>query len=190
MTQPTLSGQNIKLTPLTDAHYDELQAIVLANPDVYRYTTIGASRAAFARWFTLAQQQRAWTVVRLADSRAVGSTRLYRLDEAVGAVCVGYTWYAPDCRGTGINDEAKLLLLAHIFETLKLNRVQFEINADNIASRRAVEKLGATLEGTLRAHRRRTTTGELADTCIYGLLADEWGQTQQQLQQKIKSRNS
>lgn len=155
----------------------------LANPDIYRYTTLGTSKADFACWFSYAQRHKAWAVVRLADNQAVGSTRLYRYNLPVGAVNVGYTWYAPECLGTGINSEVKLLLLMHVFEKLKFNRVQFDINADNTASRKAVEKLGAQLEGILRQH-RLMANGELADSCIYALLAAQWHSTKKQLQEK------
>lgn len=185
MNHPVLTGQHITLTPITDEHFDALQTIVLADPDVYRYTTIGVSAPAFARWFTKAQADSAWTVIRQSDQRPVGSTRLYNIDSHVASASVGYTWYAPDCRATGINDESKLLLLTHAFDTMALNRLVFEINADNLASRKAVEKLGAQLEGVLQQN-RRTTAGQLANTCIYALLATDWGETKNCLQQKVK----
>lgn len=183
MKTPELTGQTIALRPIDDSHFQVLQDTVLQHPDIYRYTTIGNTPADFARWFALAQQQNAWVVVRLSDNQAVGSTRLYQLNESVRAVTMGYTWYAPDCRGTGINDEAKLLVLSYIFETLQLNRVTFEVHGNNVASRRAVEKLGAELEGVLKQH-RRGSDGNLDDTCIYALFADNWQQTKTLLKEK------
>ncbi|PIE45529.1 MAG: hypothetical protein CSA45_02240 [Gammaproteobacteria bacterium] len=183
MKYPELIGKTIKLTALNDSHYEALQTIVVNNHDVYRYTTIGRTTADFARWFVLAQQHSAWTVIKLSDNQPIGSTRLYHLDTAVACATVGYTWYRPDCRGSGVNDEAKLLLLTYLFETMNINRVSFEINANNTASRRAVEKLSATLEGVLRQN-RRTTAGDLADTCVYALFAEQWQKTKKQLQQK------
>lgn len=183
MKHPELHGKTIALRPIDDSHFEHLQSIILSNPGVYRYTTIGATPASFARWFALAQQQCAWAVIRLSDNQPVGSTRLYNHNADIGSGLVGYTWYAPDCRGTGINDEVKLLLLTYLFEDMKLNRVAFEVHGDNIASRRAVEKLGAILEGVLK-QTRRGGDGKLADTCIYALFADNWGSTKQRLQQQ------
>lgn len=183
MRQASFFTETLGLVPIDDSHYEALQTIVLAHPNVYRYTTIGDTMASFARWFALAQQQSAWTVIRLSDEKPIGSTRLYAFDPVVGAVKVGYTWYSPDCRGTGINDEAKLLLLTHVFETLNINRVVFEINANNQASRRAVEKLGAVLEGVLR-EARRGSDGVLADSCVYALFANQWQSTKKRLQEK------
>lgn len=182
---PVLNGENICLQPLQDKHYPTLQARVLAMPEAYRHTTLGHCEADFARWFVLAQQHSTWVVLHRDNETILGSTRLYRYDYRVGSVNIGYTWFVPDARGTGVNTESKYLLLTHVFETLSLNRCGFDIDAENQASRRAVEKLGATLEGELLAHRRRSD-GSLGNTCIYALLAENWHETKIQLQQLLK----
>ncbi len=181
---PALLGKHYVLVPIEDSHYETLQEIVLAHPKIYQYTTLGCTPASFARWFVQAQQHSAWVVVRSSDKKVVGSTRLYEFDSAVGSVKIGYTWYHPDCRGTGINDEVKYLVLQYIFETLNINRVVFEINTQNKASRRAVEKLGADLEGVFREV-RLGSDGALADGCVYALFSSSWQQLKQKLQNKI-----
>lgn len=179
----TLPGKTIKLVPMSDAHYPTLQATALKYPLVYQYTTIGATSVDFARWFVLAQQHLAWVVLLKANDQPIGSTRLYHKDNKTASAHMGYTWYHPDYRGTGINTEVKYLLLRYAFETLELKRVHFDIDADNIASRKAVEKLGAKLEGVLRQNRLRMN-GKLANSCVYSLLIDEWLIIKPSLKQK------
>ncbi len=72
-----------------------------------------------------------------------------------------------------------------MFDELKFNRVTFEVNRLNKASRRAVEKLGAELEGILKQY-QRNPLGELADKCVYALFASDWAETKKLLQNKIK----
>lgn len=179
----TLTGKTIKLAPMSDVHYPTLQATVLKHPLVYQYTTLGVTPVDFARWFVLAQQHLAWVVLLKTNDQPIGSTRLYNKDNKTASVYMGYTWYHPDYRGTGVNAEVKYLLLKHVFETLDLKRVQFDIDADNIASRKAVEKLGAKLEGVLRQSRLRMN-GKLANSCVYSLLIDEWLIIKSSLKQK------
>ncbi len=180
-----LTGKRFSLIPIEDKHYEILQNIFLNHSEIYRYTSLGNTPASFARWFVLAQQQRAWVVVENTDSLLIGSTRLYNIDKSAGVLNIGYTLYHPDWRGSGVNDEVKFLLLSYVFEELKFNRVTFEVNRLNKASRRAVEKLGAELEGILKQN-QRNPLGELTDKCIYALFARDWEKTKQLLQDKIK----
>lgn len=183
---PELIGDNIALVPLDDTHFDTLQRIALSNTEVYRYTTRVETAPAFARWFVKAQAENAWTVIHRRYNQPIGSTRIYNTSQEIAMTTIGYTWYAPEYRGKGINDEAKLLLLTYIFETLKFNRVTFEINAENVVSRKAVEKLGARLEGVFHQV-RRNLDGSLADGAFYALLASDWDNTKKQLQQKLEA---
>ncbi len=180
-----LIGKRFSLVPIEDKHYEILQNIVLTHADVYRYTSLGNTSASFARWFVTAQQHKAWVVVDNADNAPIGSTRLYNVDSSAGVVYIGYTLYHPEWRGSGVNDEAKFLLLSYVFDELKFNRVTFEVNCLNKASRRAVEKLGAELEGILKQN-QRNPYGELADKCVYALFASDWETTKLLLQDKIK----
>lgn len=180
-----LTGKRFSLVPIEDKHYEILQNIFLTHADVYRYTSLGNTPASFARWFVTAQQHKAWVVIDNTDNAPIGSTRLYNIDKSAGVLNVGYTLYHPEWRGSGVNDEAKFLLLSYVFDELQFNRVTFEVNRLNKASRRAVEKLGAELEGILKQN-QRNPYGELADKCIYALFASDWAKTKPLLQDKIK----
>ena len=67
----------------------------------------------------------------------------------------------------------KLLMLDYAFETLEFDKVEFRIDERNMKSRKAVEKLGATLEGILRKD-TLMIDGFKRSTCCYGILKEEW----------------
>lgn len=112
-----------------------------------------------------------WAV--LADGRAVGVTCMYNIDERNRHCELGYTWLARTAQGTVVNPALKLLVLTRVFEDLKFMRAEFRCHALNWQSRRALERLGATLEGTLRRH-RVMNNGTVRDSCVYSVLDYEW----------------
>jgi len=86
---------------------------------------------------------------------------------------IGATWYRRSVQRSAINTDCKRLLLAHAFETLDCIAVEFRTHIFNAASRRAIERLGAKLDGVLRSH-SRSHDGALRDTCVYSIIAGEW----------------
>jgi len=102
----------------------------------------------------------------------VGTTTVGLVDLAAESAHVGWTAYAPEVWGTGVNVETKLLVLGALFEH-GLQRVQIQADAANERSRAAILKLGATAEGVLRRTQRRAD-GSWRDTAVYSVLADEW----------------
>jgi RimJ/RimL family protein N-acetyltransferase len=86
---------------------------------------------------------------------------------------IGSTWYAQRVQRTPLNTACKRLLLAHAFETLDCIAVEFRTHRFNTASRRAIERLGAQLDGMLRSH-QRAANGTLRDTAVYSITAAEW----------------
>ena len=85
----------------------------------------------------------------------------------------GGSWYAESVQGTGLNTEAKLLMLAHAFEQWECVAVELRASSVNQRSRRAIEGLGAKLDGVFRSH-QVMADGNLRDTAVYSILADEW----------------
>lgn len=88
---------------------------------------------------------------------------------------IGYeaTWYAKRVQRTALNTECRLLLLTHAFESLGCIAVEFCTSFFNHQSRRAIERLGAKLDGILRNHQRHRD-GSLRDTCAYSIIQSEW----------------
>jgi len=125
--------------------------------------------------------------VRVEDGEAVGCTALQGIDARHRRAAVGNTWLAPTARRTGVNLEAKLLLLRQAFGPLGLERVEFRTDAENEASRRSLEALGATEEGTLRRH-VRYPDGRRGDTVVYSVLREEWGGVEDRIEARLEAR--
>ena len=105
--------------------------------------------------------------------RIVGMTTYMNIDHETPRVEIGSTWYAQTVQRTGLNTQAKLLLLGHAFETLACLAVEFRTHYLNQQSRRAIERLGARLDGILR-HHAIARDGTLRDTAVYSITAPEW----------------
>ncbi|QQP96601.1 GNAT family N-acetyltransferase [Lysobacter enzymogenes] len=187
--QPRLSGEHVTLEPLTRAHADGLRA-ALAGGELAQawYTNVPAPEGVDAYIdAALAMQQRgvAWAFAVLdAHGEVVGCTRYYDMDAAVPRVQIGYTFYAPRVQRTGLNTQAKLLLLGHAFETLGCIAVGFETSWFNLASRAAIARLGAKQDGVLRNHRRHAD-GSPRDTVAFSIIDAEWPAVKRNLQYKL-----
>jgi len=108
-----------------------------------------------------------------AAGRVVGMTTYMNIDAVHRRVEIGSTWTAASAQRTPINTQCKRLLLGHAFDTLDCIAVEFRTHRLNTQSRRAIERLGAQLDGMLRAH-QRCADGSLRDTAVYSITAAEW----------------
>ncbi|TDP63269.1 GNAT family N-acetyltransferase [Roseateles toxinivorans] len=174
----TLSGQHGRLEPLSPAHENGLIEAV-NDGQLWRlwYTAIPSPEgmaAEIARRLTLhaAGSMLPFTVFD-AGGRIAGMTTFMNIDATHRRVEIGSTWYRRDVQRTPLNTECKLMLLTHAFETLGCIAVEFRTHRFNTASRRAIERLGAQLDGILRAH-QRASDGTLRDTAVYSITAAEW----------------
>ncbi len=102
-----------------------------------------------------------------------GSTRFGLINWNNKVLHIGWTWIGREFQGTSLNKNMKFLMLQYAFETLEFEKVEFRIDERNIRSRKAVEKLGATLEGILRKD-TLMLDGFRRSTCCYGILKEEW----------------
>lgn len=186
---PTLRGRHVVLEPLQAAHADGLRA-ALGDGELSRlwYTNVPAPAQLDAYLDAALQAQalgRALAfAVRDAHGAVVGSTRLYDLDPEVPRLSIGYTWYATHAQRTGLNTEAKRLLLGHAFDTLGCISVVLETSWFNHASRAAIARLGAKQDGVLRQHRRHSD-GSPRDTVIFSILDSEWPAVKRHLQFRL-----
>lgn len=195
---PVLSGALVRLEPLSPAHQADLAVAAEEDRGSYAFTEV--PRAAGVDAFLAAHAERAaagrmvpFAQIRRADGRAVGCTSYYDPRYWPGrpdlcAVEIGWTWLAASAQGTGINTEAKLLLLDHAFEQLRVARVDFKTDARNARSRRALAGLGASFEGVLRAWSPSRVPGEegrLRDSAMFSIVAAEWPQTRAGLQARL-----
>lgn len=106
-------------------------------------------------------------------SQIIGSTTLFDISMEHKHLEIGYTWINPAYWRTNINTNCKYLMLSHCFEELGLHRVQIKTDHENIRSQKAIERLGATKEGTLRNHMIRKD-GTIRHTVMYSIIREEW----------------
>lgn len=183
-----LQSQSVRLEPLTLAHAPALHRF--SPPDTFRYfTTRPADESLDAFTAFLADHladptRRAFAVIDAATGEPVGSSSFLDLRSAHRGAEIGFTWYAPNVRGTRINPETKLLLLEHAFGPMNCIRVQLKCDDRNEHSKRAILKLGATFEGVLRKH-MVTPGGFIRDTAFFSILADEWPTVRTNLLRRI-----
>ncbi|GGD40482.1 GNAT family N-acetyltransferase [Pseudoxanthomonas indica] len=175
---PTLQGRHVRLEPLLAEHAEGLRAALAGDELAELWYTNVPRVADVDRWLADVLEQQAqgkWLafVVRDGAGEIVGSTRFYDLDAGVPRISIGYTWYAPRVQRTGLNSEAKLLLLGHCFDTLGCISVVLETSWFNHRSRTAIARLGAHQDGVLRNHRRHAD-GTVRDTVIFSILDNEW----------------
>lgn len=102
-----------------------------------------------------------------------GSTRYMNINQKNKVLEIGATWLGRAFQGTGLNTQMKILMLNHAFNEMRFEKVEFRIDERNIQSRKAVEKLGCTLEGILREN-VFLLDGFKRNTCCYGILKEEW----------------
>ena len=175
---PTLQGRVVRLEPLAAGHAEGLWQ-ASRDERTWRWLSVvqPASRAAFDGWLrdALDNAKRGIEIpfATLAGERVVGSTRFLALRPEHRSVEIGWTWLHPDAWGTGVNVEAKLLMLGHAFETWGCRRVELKTDALNERSRRAMEAFGATFEGVHRKH-MLVRDGENRDSAWYSVTDDEW----------------
>lgn len=115
-----------------------------------------------------------------AEGKIAGMTTYMNVDAANRRVEIGSTWYARRVQRSALNTQCKLLLLTHAFEKLDCIAVEFRTHFFNHQSRRAIERLGAKLDGILRSH-QIGHNGTLRDTAVYSIIAAEWPTVRQHL---------
>lgn len=175
----TLRGKLVTIEPLRRDHHDGIVGVVhdgeLWNLWYTNVPTPDQVGADIERRLALQDKgsMLPFVIVDNAGGRLVGVTSYMNIDAENVRVEIGSTWYAASVQRTGVNTECKRLLLAHAFETLDCIAVEFRTAFVNFQSRRAIERLGAKFDGTLRSH-MRSTNGTLRDTCVYSIIASEW----------------
>lgn len=177
-TPVTLTGRHVTLRPLAaedkpalvaaarDAEVDTLFFMnaggLLADPDAYVQGQFVEQSAGRGLPF----------VVEAPGRGVVGMTRFLRMNEAHRRVELGGTFYAKSVQRTGVNTEAKLLLLSHAFDVLGCQVVQIRTDWFNKRSQAAIERLGARRDGVLRNH--QLLHGRVRDIVVYSIIAGEW----------------
>ncbi len=118
------------------------------------------------------------------SGRAVGSTRLWKIDRQNRKLEIGHTWISASWQRTFVNTEAKFLLLRFAFEDLSCVRVQFTTDEINEKSRAAILRLGAKQEGIVR-HERIMPDGRKRNSVRFSIIDDEWPSVRDALEKRL-----
>ncbi len=191
----TLRGHWARLEPLRPEHAADLFAAG-QTPEVWAYLWRGP--------FTSPEDTREWiegtvrgaadgsqipfAIIQTETGRAVGSTRYMDVVPRDRRLEIGWTWLTPATWGTGINVEAKLLLLTHAFEALGAMRVELKTDARNERSRAAILALGAQFEGVFRKH-MRMADGRIRDSAWYAITDDDWPAVRTRLMARLPAQS-
>ncbi|MEP1207760.1 MAG: GNAT family protein [Rhizobiaceae bacterium] len=185
----SLDGKYVSIVPLAREHHDDLVEAT-ADGDLHRlwYTMIpdaDGMAAEIERRLGLTNML-PFAVIDPSTGKAVGMTTYMNVDAANRRLEIGSTWYRKSVQRTPLNTECKLLLLQHAFEQLDCICVEFRTHFINVQSRRAIERLGAKLDGVLRSH-MVMANGTIRDTAAYSIVASEWPTVKANLSWKLES---
>ena len=174
-----LEGPTLSLVPLTLDHEDALAAIGL-DPALWVTTTIQVrTREEMRRYVEIAVAAATtgttlpFVIIDRATNTVLGTTRLHSYVPVHKRVEIGFTWIGSPWQGTHVNAESKFMLLSHAFDGVGCERVQFVVDTGNEQSRRALLRIGAVHEGTLRAYVQSEHRGA-RDVDMFRVLASEW----------------
>ena len=180
LEEVVLENERVRLEPLSQSHFEELLPICLEAPNLLQYSPSAFGTAEHLQAYVQgalqarkAEQRYPFTTYDKQLGRIVGSTSFGNVSNVHRRLEIGWTWLAPATQRTGLNRNAKFLQLSYAFETLGYERVEFKADARNEASRRAMEGIGATFEGTLRSH-TLMQDGFRRSTVYYSILSEEW----------------
>lgn len=179
MEQPVLKGKLVELHPIQVEHR---QPIIDAASDgqLWEMTlTVIPSPQTIDQYLNHAFENRdngshiPFVIIDAASRKVVGCTRFWKIDRANRKLEIGHTWLSQSFQRSGINTEAKYLLLTYAFEVMECVRVQFTTDENNTRSRAAILRIGAQQEGIIR-HERIMPDGRKRNSVRFSIIDDEW----------------
>ncbi|MBE2227384.1 MAG: GNAT family N-acetyltransferase [Ignavibacteria bacterium] len=186
-----LERSSVKLIPLSMAHAEELWESA-RDEDLWEHYTFRKMESfeKFKKFLegSLAEAESGkgftFTIIDKDTGKMRGGTSFLDIQPASRSLEIGRTWLAKDLHGTGFNAECKLLLLTYCFEELKLIRVFFKTDSNNLRSQKAMGKIGAKYEGTLRNHMIRED-GTFRHSAYYSIIVSEWEEVKLKLSEQL-----
>ncbi|MGJ8529469.1 GNAT family N-acetyltransferase [Maritalea sp.] len=185
-----LEGEHVKAVPLSHEHTQDLEEAA-ADGELHRlwYTAVPKPQDISTKIDQHLSLQESgsmvpFAIIDKASGKAVGMTTYMNVDNINKRLEIGSTWYAKSVQRSPLNTECKILLLTHAFETLDAIAVEFRTHFMNQQSRRAIERLGAKLDGVLRRH-IVLPNGTVRDTAVYSIIPSEWPSVKANLQWKL-----
>ena len=190
-----LENESVLLRPLLSSDVENLLEFSTNEPDTWQFSLIRANgKENLEKYIQLALKGKAnksefpFIVFDKKSAKYAGSTRFYDINLSHKTLCIGYTWYGKDFRGTLLNKNCKFLLLQFAFETMGIERIEFRADNSNVASIAAMKSIGCTVEGILRNHMPILESELRRDSIILSILKEEWFSTiKQQLLARLIS---
>ncbi|TPK74879.1 GNAT family N-acetyltransferase [Mesorhizobium sp. B2-3-3] len=189
--QLALVGEIVELKPLQPAHS---QGLVCAAADGELWNlkaTVVPGPATIDGYVASALTGRQagtvmpYTIILRGTGAICGSTRFWKIDRTNRKLEIGHTWLSRSVQRSGVNTEAKYLLLAHAFEVMGCVRVQFTTDELNEASRAAILRIGAKQEGIVR-NERIMPDGRKRNSVRFSIIDSEWPDVKAMLRQKMR----
>ena len=181
MTAPHLENTYVKLSLLDLSNYKHLQDIAKEKDLIFYSPSDISTPEALKEYVQTAvdgyynKTTIPFIIYDKTKQAYAGSTRFGFINWKNKVLHIGWTWIGKEFQGSGLNKQMKFLMLQYAFEVLKFDKVEFRIDERNSRSRKAVEKIGATLEGVLRKD-TLMQDGFKRSTCCYGILKEEWAE--------------
>jgi RimJ/RimL family protein N-acetyltransferase len=189
--QPALVGEIVELRPLQPEHSQGLLSAA-ADGELWNLkATIVPGSATIDGYIASAIAGRQagtvmpYAIVLRSTGLICGSTRFWKIDRTNRKLEIGHTWLSSSVQRSGVNTEAKYLLLAHAFEVMACVRVQFTTDELNEASRAAILRIGAKQEGIVR-NERIMPDGRKRNSVRFSIIDSEWPDVKAMLRQKMR----
>ena len=175
---PVLEGEGFRLRPVRESDAPRIHEGT-AEPETQRW--LGHKPAPYTLDDAIAYVQKrreleatgtcvTWVIADPEDDRVLGTILWFNW--TAGVECeIGY-WVHPEARGRGLAVRATRLVVGHVFETLGVKRVTAFAAADNVASRRVIERVGFRLYGIERYG--AWVRDDHVDMALYDVTASEW----------------
>lgn len=168
-----MSGGDVRLVPLAEAHREALKAACALDGEIWNIYATSFDPDHFDASFDWLLSLPDWQAFAIFDQdRIAGMSAFIGIDPARGVLEIGNTYYIPALRGTGFNRRVKDLMIGRAVAS-GFRRIEFRVDARNTRSQAAMAKIGGVREGVLRAA-LITWTGHVRDTVLFSILAREW----------------
>ncbi len=189
MIEPViLQNTNVRLEPLNTEHADALAELV-TDGNLWELVVTSAPEPKNSQKYIQnalnTADRLAFAVIDKKTNNLIGTTSYHDILANVKRLEIGYTFYGKSYWRSHVNTNCKLLLLTHAFETLAWQTVGWRTDNLNHRSQRAIERLGAKKDGTIRGHALRRD-GTVRDTVMYSMTKAEWADAKTKLVQKLK----
>ena len=185
-----IKGHFIRLEPVVPEMKEPIRAMVQSDPEIWSTMTVNPLIQGFDSYWSpmlegIASGHRlAYAIRRISDGCIVGTTSFMEFRLAQRGVEIGATFLHPQSRGTFANPESKLLMLDQAFHAGAV-RVEFVVDSENLRSKSAVLKLGATQEGVLR-NRKIAWNGEVHDVVLFSITNADWPAARTKLRERLR----